>query len=244
MSFPIQKALKLAHSTFSKLSKGILFDLDSLSPLRSQLNQIRAVDVNFEPSVFRRDPTSFDQAPVTYVKLYEDKIISVGIFVMRRGARLPLHDHPGMFGLCKTIHGKMKVNSFSQADLSEDKVRKKKSTLPSNRINLVPVHSKDSVVLSEEDECCVLTPEEGNYHEISPVGDMAAFLDILAPPYDYMTMTRTCQYYTLLEDKDKVLEDSDKLNESSPVQWLCEIPEPNDFWCDTSDYTGPPLNVL
>lgn len=236
MSFPIQKVLKLAHSTFSKLSKGVSFDLDSLSPLRAMLSEIRAVDVNFDPSVFMRDHVSFHQAPVTYVKLYEDRVISVGIFVMRRGARLPLHDHPGMFGLCKTIYGKMKVSSYSQANLPEDKLQKKKNTLPSYMMNLIPVNKNDCVILSEKDDCCVLTPEDGNFHEISPVGELAAFLDILAPPYDYITMTRTCQYYKLLEDKDKTSESS--------VQWLCEIEEPEDFWCDSSDYEGPSLQDL
>lgn len=74
----------------------------------------------------------------------------------------------------------------------EDKVRKKKSIFFLNRINLVFVYRKDSVVLSEEDECCVFILEEGNYYEISFVGDMVVFLDILVFSYDYMIMIRIC----------------------------------------------------
>ncbi|XP_062608779.1 2-aminoethanethiol dioxygenase-like [Saccostrea cucullata] len=229
MAFPIQKVLKLAHSTFSKLSKGIAVDTGSLSPIKSLLDQIRASDVDFDASNFRGR-----QAPVTYVKLYEDRVMSVGIFVMRNGAKLPLHDHPGMYGLCKTIHGEMKVESYSRAVMSDDVIMRKMSTLPFS--NVIPVNKKDSACLSEEDECCVLTPDSGNFHEIRAVGDMAAFLDILAPPYDYETMTRTCQYYTLLED-------TDEFNDLQ-VQWLNEIDEPRDFWCDSSDYTGPTLQDI
>ncbi|XP_048778387.1 2-aminoethanethiol dioxygenase-like [Ostrea edulis] len=235
MTFPIQKVLKTAHSIFSKLSKGVTFDTESLLPIKSLLNQIRMADVNFEPSVFRRGVTPF-QAPVSYVKLYEDRVMSVGIFVMRRGAKLPLHDHPGMYGLCKPIYGEMKVNSYSRAAMSEEDILRKKSTLSASKENLLPVRRKDSICLSEEDECCVLTPESGNFHEISAVGDLAAFLDILAPPYDYETMTRTCQYYVLLEENE--------ISNDSSIEWLCEIDEPGNFWCDTSEYKGPPLDGL
>lgn len=48
------------------------------------------------------------------------------------------------------------------------------------------------MVLSEEDECCVFILEEGNYYEISFVGDMVVFLDILVFSYDYMIMIRIC----------------------------------------------------
>jgi cysteamine dioxygenase len=239
MAFPIQKVLKTAHSMFSKLSKGVTFDAESLSPVKSLLNQIRMADVNFEPSVFRRGATP-SQAPVSYVKLYEDGVMSVGIFVMRKGARLPLHDHPGMYGLCKPIYGEMRVNSFSRVAMSEKDIQRKKSTLSPYQENILPVHRKDSCVLSEEDECCVLTPESGNFHEISAVGELAAFLDILAPPYDYETMTRTCQYYALLKEN----EISSEISKDSSIEWLCEIDEPRDFWCDTSVYRGPPLDDI
>jgi cysteamine dioxygenase len=38
---------------------------------------------------------------VTYIGIYEDRDISVGIFIIRCGRRIPLHTHPGMHGLIK-----------------------------------------------------------------------------------------------------------------------------------------------
>ena len=38
-------------------------------------------------------------APVTFINVYESNIFTLGIFIIRKGNSLPLHDHPGMFGV-------------------------------------------------------------------------------------------------------------------------------------------------
>ena len=40
-------------------------------------------------------------APVTYVQLYEDKDVTIGVFILKRGTKIPLHDHPDMHGILK-----------------------------------------------------------------------------------------------------------------------------------------------
>ena len=33
---------------------------------------------------------------ITYIHIYEDPTVSIGIFCLPKGAQLPLHNHPGM----------------------------------------------------------------------------------------------------------------------------------------------------
>ena len=40
------------------------------------------------------------------------------------------------------------------------------------------------VHVTPESGCCLLSPAESNIHKIESVGGPAAFLDILAPPYN------------------------------------------------------------
>ena len=62
----------------------------------------------------------FRHAPVTYIGIYEDRDISVGIFIIRRGCRIPLHNHPGMYGILKVVHGCVDVSSYTK--VSPDQV--------------------------------------------------------------------------------------------------------------------------
>jgi cysteamine dioxygenase len=51
---------------------------------------------------------------VTYIGIYEDRDISVGIFIIGRGCRIPLHNHPGMHGVLKVVHGQIDVASYTK----------------------------------------------------------------------------------------------------------------------------------
>ncbi|XP_071528075.1 regucalcin-like isoform X2 [Panulirus ornatus] len=47
------------------------------------------------------------------MQIYEDNDVTICIFILKRGVRLPLHDHPGMYGLLKVVHGCVSVQSYS-----------------------------------------------------------------------------------------------------------------------------------
>lgn len=164
----------------------------------------------------------------------ENQTFSMGIFLLRSGARIPLHDHPGMHGVLKVIQGTVKITSFSALPPSDTKLPQDIN----NRVKgvhrdlLVPVEKHPPANLTDKDDPCVLRPKEGNFHEIVAVGGTAAFLDILAPPYDMKE--RDCHYYVPLETNKA---------DSEVKTWLLRTPPPSDFWCEAAPYTGPKFTL-
>lgn len=237
MAAPIQRLTKLASTTFSRLNSAEGFHLDRLAQLRSAFNEITAADVNFDPDAIKeRDRVRRNRAPVSYIHLWEDERFSMGIFIVKSGGRLPLHDHPGMFGLLKVIHGTMKVTSLSEVQHAGSPPREIGQGLPRWQVPLVKsVRMENEGILSVGQDCCQLTPSNGNFHEITAVSDMAAFVDILAPPYE-QSGARDCHYYSELP--------ASIANMSKEVRWIIRVPQPEDFWCDSVDYTGPGLDVV
>ncbi|KAK7110660.1 2-aminoethanethiol dioxygenase-like [Littorina saxatilis] len=237
MAAPIQRLTRLASKTFSRFNAAEGFQNDRLTQLSSAFNEITAADVNFDPEVIReRDRLSTDKAPVTYIHLWEDDTFSMGIFVVKRGGRLPLHDHPGMFGLLKVLHGTLKLSSFSETGETNVPVE---MTQPLQKWQVPLVKSvklETETNLSAEQGCCQLTPTSGNFHEITPVTEMAAFVDILAPPYD-QSGSRDCHYY-----REMPVPGVDTGSGSKDSRWIIRVPQPMDFWCDSVDYTGPLLD--
>lgn len=101
---------------------------------------------------------------------------------------------------------------------------------------------------SENSAPCLLTPVRDNLHQIDAVDGPAAFLDILAPPYD-PDDGRDCHYYKVLqpaaegEETDGKSSEQLQVEEKEEVKWLLEIPQPEDFWCGGEPYPGPVVSV-
>ncbi len=54
------------------------------------------------------------KAPITYISVYNDPDFSVGVFVVGGGQRIPLHNHPRMFGLLKVVAGDVDIECYSK----------------------------------------------------------------------------------------------------------------------------------
>lgn len=98
---------------------------------------------------------------------------------------------------------------------------------------------------------CLLTPVQDNLHQIDAVGGPAAFLDILAPPYD-PDDGRDCHYYKVLQPagqwdgpdgKSSEQQQVEEKEKDAEVMWLLEVPQPEDFWCVGEPYPGPTVSV-
>ena len=229
MTSPIQQIARLAYKTFLPRAGVFAPIQENFNQLVKLTNQITAEDVNFNTNLVKNASPycpSYERAPVTYVGLWEDEVISMGIFVLRHGVALPLHDHPGMYGVCKVIHGTLGVTSYHYTD-----PRPVPSDLHSLRSHLQPTICAPRTEVTVNDHACVLSPRERNFHEMRAVHGPAAFLDILAPPYEGAA-GRDCHYYR------EVATDDDQ------VTWLQRIPQPLEFWCDRDDYRGPRINPL
>jgi len=174
-------------------------------------------------------------APVTFINIYEGDVFTLGIFIIRKGNSLPLHDHPGMFGVCKPLFGTLKLTSYQRVD-----------KMNFQNHSLIPVKKLPEKILEADNdttECEVLTPAFGNYHSISAVRGDAAIFDILAPPY---TNGRDCSYYRELS-MDELISRGIELTEQELLErltYLEQIPPPSSFYCDTKEYKGPVIDNL
>ncbi|GFO25780.1 2-aminoethanethiol dioxygenase [Plakobranchus ocellatus] len=234
MASPIQRLAKLSYKIFGGQSNDMMTK-ETLKPLISALNEIKAMDLQFDPvEVIERDEvlrTHGDVAPVTFMSIHQSQHFTMAVFIVKAGGFLPLHDHPGMFGLLKVISGSVKLTSYTQTD-----TRPLPQCSPQRPVdlpkNILTVKKNIDTIVTESDDCCCLSPLEKNFHKIEALTDVAAFLDILAPPYGG---ERDCNYYKELPIESPHHKD---------VRWLAEVPQPRSYWCDVLKYKGPSLTSI
>ena len=135
--------------------------------------------------------------PITYLHIYEDANISLGIFVLPARAQIPLHNHPGMTVLSRILYGNMHVLSYDWKHHGHRYSGKcgseGKNGLrdPLAQREVVTVYDR---VFTPEDPPAVLFPSSGgNIHQFTAVTDCAV-LDLLSPPYS-TDEGRDCTYY-------------------------------------------------
>uniref|UniRef100_A0A2P2I7E4 2-aminoethanethiol dioxygenase-like n=1 Tax=Hirondellea gigas TaxID=1518452 RepID=A0A2P2I7E4_9CRUS len=229
MTSLIQRIGRLAIQTFSRdPSVPVNLKRSYLKQLEDMVSSVSSDDLSLDPSLLQDEPYMPTKAPVIYMLLYEDMDVNVCVFILRRGVRMPMHDHPGMFGLLKVVHGNIAVQSYTlvgETGPGDVQCAVKHPVLERN-VHHPPIS---------------LTPDRENLHEIVAIDGPAAFLDILSPPYGEDTrlgIDRDCHYYRVA--------DASSQNYSSSIDtnkiWLKRIRSaPNEFWCDEAEYRGPPL---
>lgn len=208
--------------------------LDNHNKLRSLMTEVRAADLRLAS---RRAHSCCSGVhalayvrgvpPVTYMHICETDQFSMGVFLLKAGASIPLHDHPGMHGMLKVMYGKVRITCFDRLDppgpAQVDALRR--SVL------------RSSDEYTEESGPCVLSPGRDNLHQIDAVDGPTAFLDILAPPYD-PDDGRDCHYYRVLPETEvKHAELKEK------EVWLLEVSQPPEFWCGGEPYPGPEVRL-
>jgi hypothetical protein len=147
----------------------------------------------------RSDGRERKSPPITYLHIYEDASISLGIFVLPARAQIPLHNHPGMTVLSRILYGKMHVLSYDWKQHNHrcnghlygttDGGGQAGRTLSQQEV--VTVYDR---VFTPEDPPAVLFPSSGgNIHQFTALTDCAV-LDLLSPPYS-TDEGRDCTYY-------------------------------------------------
>ncbi|XP_066536230.1 2-aminoethanethiol (cysteamine) dioxygenase b [Hoplias malabaricus] len=213
---------------------------ESQTALRALLAQVKVADLRIAPRYAESSsppPLHTLGPPVTYMHICETDDFSMGVFLLKHGTSIPLHDHPGMYGMLKVLYGKVRISCFDRLDTSPESAsggHPSPPLLPFQKSSARPSVRRSVGEFTEESPPCVLSPHRDNLHQIEAVDGPTAFLDILAPPYD-PDDGRDCHYY-------KVLQQGPEGQENSQV-WLLEIPQPSEFWCGGEPYPGPRVSL-
>ncbi|XP_026211862.1 2-aminoethanethiol (cysteamine) dioxygenase b [Anabas testudineus] len=217
--------------------------LENHSKLRSLMTEVRAADLKLVPR--RADgssagvpsalPYHHGAPPVTYMHICETDQFSMGVFLLKSGASIPLHDHPGMHGMLKVMYGKVRISCFDRLERPAGGAQAA-AHMGSVRRSVL----RSTGEFTEESEPCVLSPDRDNLHQIDAVDGPTAFMDILAPPYD-PDDGRDCHYYRVVPDAEVKNTDQAELKEKEV--WLMEISQPPDFWCGGEPYPGPEVRL-
>lgn len=127
------------------------------------------------------------KSPIHFAEILAHPRFEVSVFFLQKGARLPLHDHPGMAVYSKILYGSLKITSF---DWTLDEAVPRSARLYQDKI------------LSADSGVYALLPDHGNLHMMEAVEDVA-FIDVLTPPYD--SLLRPCTYYKIVRTCDDMV---------------------------------------
>ncbi|CAK6978322.1 -aminoethanethiol (cysteamine) dioxygenase b [Scomber scombrus] len=228
--------------------------LENHSKLQSLMTEVRAADLQLIP---RRGAAAVAAAaadstpavpspllpplpPVTYMHICETDHFSMGVFLLKSGASIPLHDHPGMHGVLKVMYGQVRISCFDRLQGAQHGALQgaqhgalQGAQHGALRRSLL----RSSAVYTEHSEPCVLSPDRDNLHQIDAVDGPTAFMDILAPPYD-PDDGRDCHYYRVLREAEE-----EQQQQQMKEVWLMEISQPPEFWCGSEPYPGPEVHL-
>ncbi|DBA82642.1 TPA: hypothetical protein ACH3X1_006889 [Trebouxia sp. C0004] len=130
---------------------------------------------------------------ITYIHIYEDTNMSIGMFCLPCNATIPLHNHPGMVVLSRVLYGQLHVKSYDWADV--------KQPIGQNGASSAAHLVMDEVVEAGSRPAIIFPTAGGNIHQFTAVTDCAV-LDVLAPPYSPRG-GRDCTYYQAIgEEQD------------------------------------------
>lgn len=248
MNSIVQQVARQALATFrscGRVGEASRCFPEQQSKLRALLTEVMAADLRLvEPrTADTQHPYHGSPPPVTYMHICETDEFSMGVFLLKRGASIPLHDHPGMHGMLKVMYGKTRVTCFDRLDrssLSGAPTGDPLSPPPFQKGSLRRSVLRSTGEYTEHSGPCVLAPQRDNLHRIDAVDGPTAFLDILAPPYD-PDDGRDCHYYKVIPEEAR--EAGGAQTEPPPDHgsevWLMEISQPPDFWCGSEPYPGP-----
>jgi hypothetical protein len=104
--------------------------------------------------------------------LHHDARCEVGLFFLRAGQQIPLHDHPAIDVWMRVLVGRLQATSYTWVERP------------------LACRSAD-VILDPESPVWSVEPERDNLHRLLAHADVA-FLDVLRPPY---VDGRVCTYY-------------------------------------------------
>lgn len=199
----------------------------NIDTLLELMNKITAADFYMNDRLF--EAVKQRRSSICIMDIYENNDISIVIFMLKKGIAMPLHDHPGMHGFLKVIHGKAQVSSLTL----------KPNSNPVTAIDEgIIAYKHRPEILTMNSPTCTLKPEEKNIHEVMCIEEPATFLDILSPPY-YRNPNkglRECTFFKIIDSKEHI--ESPDIIEEVKLSVLQTLPT---MYTEAIKYNGPPL---
>lgn len=242
MSSKFGSILRLAQKTFERGNESLF--LNNFKLLQEMVNEITCKDLGIvnPDELFNDNRFANEKAPCSFMHIFENDNVSLSVFVMRGDFSMPLHDHPQMYGLVKVLYGKLRIQSYSMANIEED--MKQPFSLHNNKP--FKVIREMPVTRTSSSACSVLTPIKNNFHELTAQDNVAAFFDILGPPYDTIIPKlgrRYCTFYNVKRPNGNLdLSSSSSMSidkkeqeqqHEHEVVYLEKSIDSNNYYCDT-----------
>jgi len=158
----------------------------------------------------------FKEGGISFINIFEDQDICVGVFCLGKGSFLDLHDHPNMLVMTKYLMGSVQYRSLDLVDKSQQ-IKLPTLLYQDERTDIIGTQLEATVrteKVIKAGEISYLTPDNGNIHKFTAL-ENTAFLDILLPNYN--ETDRYCNYYVEVP-----------FGEESKEQFTCNMEmEPN-----------------
>ena len=170
---------RIAHavrSTFGSVNGESLPHAIFTQRFENLLSLVQQVDVRhhlgIQSSVVADNHSPGKYKHVQYMHIFEDEVMSMGIFLLPKGASLPLHDHPQMMVASKLLFGSVTAKCYDWSPPSE-----RGTLFNGKRGQLARVTRAEKV---SAPEILVLTGTENNLHDFEAISE-GAMLTLLTP---------------------------------------------------------------
>ena len=162
-----------AIETPALIARSPLF-YEETAPFVRALDKLTLRDVGVTADAVQR--CTFNQC----FELYSDQNIQLAVFIIPKGHKVRLHDHPNMAVISKLLFGGMQVQSYTQLGFG------------------IPVMKCDPEHKIAGESWC-LTAEDKNFHEFS-ADSTCVVIEALFPPYT--EGERECTYFVVSRGGD------------------------------------------
>ena len=161
----------------------------------------------------------------SYMPIYADPGVEVGVFLLPARCTMPLHDHPGMTVVSKVLTGDLQIRGLDWA-APQPAGWAPGGACPARGATLV----RDDLLGPGSPAVALTATSGGNIHQLH-ARSACAFLDVLVPPYT----AAGCGYYEVVPNS---FTRGAELGSSADLRL---VPAPEDFYIGKVEYTGAPI---
>ncbi len=207
--------IQIIYEYLSKLAASQTFSMDIYSPENSEyIKKCLLVMNNLNLSHVGLEDLSLNQIKRSAcMGIQNNENFEMAIFILPKGAILPLHDHPNMTVLSKILLGRLHLQGFSR-NIENNNYYVFMNNNEQSNSNVLQINQQIQTSITENceksisDSAWYLSPSNSNIHQFVALETCVIF-DVLVPPYCFPN--RPCNYYAFENETDKVLNINDNV---------------------------------